>query len=98
MATNPCDREDFPFSPFCLLVILLYVRILTFASQEAFPIGKGALGPAVKGDPQPVYQDFRAGDLRHSLADISKAQTLLGYALSHDVRAGLQVAAPWYAG
>ena len=63
-----------------------------------FVLLKGALGPAVKGDPQPVHQDFRAGDVRHSLADISKAQTLLGYAPSHDVRAGLRVAAPWYAG
>ena len=39
MATNPCDRKDFPFAPFCLLEILLSVRILTFASQKAFPIG-----------------------------------------------------------
>jgi UDP-N-acetylglucosamine 4-epimerase len=46
--------------------------------------------------PQPVYQDFRVGDVRHSLADISKARTLLGYEPSHDVRAGLQVAARWY--
>jgi len=62
-----------------------------------FALLKGALGPAVKGDPQPVHQDFRAGDVRHSLADISKAQTLLGYAPTHDIRAGLQVAAEWYA-
>ena len=27
---------------------------------------------------KPVYRDFRAGDVRHSLADISKAATLLG--------------------
>jgi UDP-N-acetylglucosamine 4-epimerase len=62
-----------------------------------FALLKGALGGAVQGDAQPVYQDFRAGDVRHSLADISKAQSLLGYAASHDVRAGLQVAARWYA-
>jgi UDP-N-acetylglucosamine 4-epimerase len=62
-----------------------------------FALLKSALGSAVRGDPQPVYQDFRAGDVRHSLADISKARELLGYAPSHDVRAGLRVAAPWYA-
>jgi UDP-N-acetylglucosamine 4-epimerase len=44
-----------------------------------------------------VHQDFRAGDVRHSLADISKARELLGYVPSHDLRAGLQVAARWYA-
>lgn len=29
---------------------------------------------------QPVHRDFRAGDVRHSLADIGKAERLLGYA------------------
>lgn len=42
------------------------------------------------------YHDFRAGDVRHSLADISKAQQLLGYAPTHDLRAGLTEALPWY--
>lgn len=28
---------------------------------------------------EPLYQDFRPGDIRHSLADIGKARTLLGY-------------------
>jgi len=44
----------------------------------------------------PVYGPFRAGDVRHSQADISKAQALLGYAPSHDLRAGLREALPWY--
>jgi UDP-N-acetylglucosamine 4-epimerase len=56
-----------------------------------------ALGQAVKGVPQPVYQDFRAGDVRHSLADISKARELMGYTPTHDVRSGLLEAAMWYA-
>lgn len=45
---------------------------------------------------RPVYQDFRAGDVRHSQADISKAQTLLGYAPSHTVNQGLHEAMAWY--
>lgn len=45
---------------------------------------------------QPVYRDFRPGDVRHSQADISKAQRLLGYAPSHTLGQGLAVAAPWY--
>lgn len=47
-------------------------------------------------DAQAHYQDFRAGDVRHSLADISRAQTLLGYAPSHDVTRGLAEAMDWY--
>ena len=45
---------------------------------------------------RPVKRGFREGDVRHSLADIGKAASLLGYAPSHDVRAGLQEAAAWY--
>lgn len=46
----------------------------------------------------PSYQDFRPGDVRHSQADISKAQTLLGYQPSHDLFSGLEEALPWYVG
>lgn len=48
-------------------------------------------------DIKPVYRDFRAGDVRHSLADIGKAKRLLGYEPAYDVRAGLALAGPWYA-
>jgi UDP-N-acetylglucosamine 4-epimerase len=44
----------------------------------------------------PTYRDFRAGDVRHSLADISKAEALLGYAPTHRIEAGLGVAMAWY--
>ena len=43
-----------------------------------------------------IYEDFRAGDIRHSQADISKARRLLGYEPTHDLRSGLRVALPWY--
>lgn len=43
-----------------------------------------------------VYQDFRAGDVRHSLADTSKAARLLGYAPAYSVRAGLEETLAWY--
>lgn len=45
---------------------------------------------------KPVYRDFRAGDVRHSQADISKAQTLLGYQPTHNLDQGLAVAADYY--
>lgn len=39
---------------------------------------------------------FRAGDVRHSRADIGKAQRLLGYAPTHHLVEGLRTAMPWY--
>ncbi|MEI7729969.1 MAG: SDR family oxidoreductase [Verrucomicrobiota bacterium] len=44
----------------------------------------------------PVYREFRDGDVRHSLADISKAQTRLGYVPTHSLSAGLDEALAWY--
>jgi UDP-N-acetylglucosamine/UDP-N-acetylgalactosamine 4-epimerase len=44
----------------------------------------------------PQYADFRAGDVRHSQADISKAQQHIGYAPQYRIRDGLKLAMPWY--
>ncbi|MBK7481365.1 MAG: SDR family oxidoreductase [Flavobacteriales bacterium] len=38
----------------------------------------------------------RTGDIRDSLADISKAKALLGYAPAVDLKQGLRTAVPWY--
>jgi UDP-N-acetylglucosamine 4-epimerase len=43
-----------------------------------------------------VYRDFRSGDIRHSLADISKARRLLGYEPTRRIREGLELAMDWY--
>jgi UDP-N-acetylglucosamine 4-epimerase len=66
--------------------------------NELFHSLRAALGQrdAPLGEMKPVYQDFRAGDVRHSLADISKAQRLLGYAPTHRIDAGLELAMDWY--
>src|SRR5262249_42765170 len=45
---------------------------------------------------QPVYAGFRAGDVRHSWADISKAERLLGFTPTHSVSDGLKLALEWY--
>ena len=45
---------------------------------------------------QPIYRDFRSGDVRHSLADIGKAQEFLGYTPSHRIVKGLDEALDWY--
>ena len=45
---------------------------------------------------EPVYGPGRSGDIPHSLADIGKAEKLLGYAPEYSVREGLKQAAAWY--
>lgn len=44
----------------------------------------------------PIYQDFRAGDVRHSQADINKIQDRLGYSARFNIEEGLAKAMPWY--
>ncbi len=44
----------------------------------------------------PVYRDFRAGDVRHSQADIGKAASKLGYAPEYRIMEGIAKAMPWY--
>lgn len=43
-----------------------------------------------------VYRDFRAGDVRHSQADITKIQNALGYEPQFDIIQGIEKAMPWY--
>jgi UDP-N-acetylglucosamine 4-epimerase len=44
----------------------------------------------------PQYRDFRAADVRHSLASIEKASQLLGYKPTHTIRQGMAEAMDWY--
>ena len=44
----------------------------------------------------PIHREFRAGDVRHSQADISKAKRLLGYSPSHRVAEGMSECLDWY--
>ena len=43
-----------------------------------------------------THRDFRPGDIRHSLADISLAQEMIGYQPTMDIDGGLSEAAAWY--
>ncbi len=45
---------------------------------------------------QPIYKDFRAGDVRHSKADITKARKFLGYSPSDNILSGISKSIPWY--
>ena len=46
--------------------------------------------------PEPIYTDFRKGDVRHSLANIIKAQDLLNYAPAYEVSQGIKETIKWY--
>ncbi|MDO6425514.1 GDP-mannose 4,6-dehydratase [Thalassotalea sp. 1_MG-2023] len=62
-----------------------------FASIKTALIDNG-----VNVEQAPEYRDFRAGDVRHSQADISKAATKLGYAPGYKIQQGILEAMPWY--
>jgi UDP-N-acetylglucosamine 4-epimerase len=55
---------------------------------------ENAIGKNIKA--RPIYKDFRAGDIRHSRADISKAKKLLNYLPSHNVEKGIKETVNWY--
>jgi nucleoside-diphosphate-sugar epimerase len=47
-------------------------------------------------DLKPIYEPPRAGDIRHSLADIRRAENLLGYLPTVDLAGGLRYTIDWY--
>lgn len=44
----------------------------------------------------PIYREFRPGDVRHSQASIEKAQELLGYEPEYRISEGIDAAIDWY--
>ena len=45
---------------------------------------------------KPIYRDFRAGDIRHSNANIDKLKNATGYVPTHDIDQGLEESIKWY--
>ncbi|MEX1214264.1 NAD-dependent epimerase/dehydratase family protein [Saccharospirillum sp.] len=65
--------------------------------NDLFSALKNALAEnGVVYEKAPVYRDFRAGDVRHSQADIGKAAGKLGYAPEFRIPEGIAKAMPWY--
>jgi len=54
------------------------------------------LNDILEMDVQPDHQPERVGDVRHSLADIQRAQTLLGYQSRVSLREGLEQSIDYY--
>ena len=76
------------------------------AAGEAFNIGCGTrtslnhlvaqLNTILGTQLQPVYEASRAGDVRHSVADVSKARDLLEYTPAISLQAGLERVLAWF--
>lgn len=76
------------------------------AAGEAFNIAYGGreylldiyygLTKALGLDVEPNFGPDRKGDIKHSNADISKAQRLLGYAPEYSFKDGIKLAIEWY--
>ncbi len=76
------------------------------ADGEAFNVAYGgreylidiyhSLTKALGTDIEPIFGPDRAGDIKHSNADISKARRLLGYEPEYDFARGLSEAVEWY--
>lgn len=65
--------------------------------NELFNAIKSALADnGVTYEQEPTYRDFRAGDVRHSQADVSKANSLLGYEPQFNISQGIDEAMAWY--
>ena len=70
--------------------------------NELFNLIKDQLNKSAKDyqlstiNQEPIYRDFRPGDIRHSNADISKAKRLVGYEPTHDIYQGMEEAIVWY--
>lgn len=59
-------------------------------------IKSSLISNGINVDLSPIYKEFRAGDVRHSQADISKAKTHLKYEPLYNFQQGIKEAVRWY--
>src|SRR5207245_1521042 len=97
------DMEPRPLSPYAVgkLVGEHYLRLChhlygleTLTLRQLLEMLGREIGVPARAERRPA----RAGDIRHSLADISAAQRLLGYRPKVDVETGLRLTVEWYRG
>ena len=101
------QTRDFVYIDDVIAANLLACEAGEDCDGEVFNIGTGKaitinavcdhIAELLHSDVRPAHQDERQGDVRHSLADISKAQRMLGFAPTDDVLSGLDKAISWYA-
>ncbi len=44
----------------------------------------------------PIYEDYRPGDIKHSLAEVSKARIDFGFTVEYDIQTGLKETVSWF--
>jgi len=99
------QSRDFTYVEDCVVANLLACETET-ASGEACNIGAGVritiadlyrtIETLVGRRQPPTFGEARPGDVKHSLADITRAQSLLGYVPQHDLKSGLARTVEWF--
>jgi UDP-N-acetylglucosamine 4-epimerase len=73
-------------------------RVFNIAVNKNFSVNQlyQSIGQQLNSSHQPTYRAARAGDIRNSLADISKAQQQLGYKPEFDFKTGLEITVEYF--
>ena len=73
-------------------------KVLNVATGQRYTLNQvvATLHQIIGTQSEPIYAPPRAGDIRHSLADISLARELLGYSPTVSLEEGLQKTVEWY--
>ncbi|MFA4943116.1 MAG: SDR family oxidoreductase [Lentisphaeria bacterium] len=97
------QTRDFVFVQDVVQANLLAMHSPNVGHGEVFNVGTGqptsllellaALGDAFGANPTPNFQPARPGDIRHSLADITRIRATLAFEPRHSLHAGLQALA-----
>lgn len=103
--------RDFCFVDNAVQGNLLAATACTFKESEVFNIAKGEITDlfglfnllsqklrekGIEYNRAPIWKPFRVGDVKKSMADISKAKDMLGYSPKFDVDSGLDLIIDWY--
>ena len=103
------QSRDFTFVHNAVHANLLAARRAKAIQGEVMNVGCGArisvnelartMAQALgRPDLQPVYQPERAGDIKHSFADLARVRAILGYEPILAFQRGLEVTMQWYKG
>lgn len=73
-------------------------EVINIACGERYSLNDlvNYLNEILDTDIEPVYDRPRPGDVKHSLADITRAREMLGYEVKVNFREGLQRTVDWY--
>jgi nucleoside-diphosphate-sugar epimerase len=73
-------------------------EVINIACGESYSLNElvRELNKILKTNIEPVYTDPQPGDVKHSLADVSKAKELLGYEVKVDFKEGLRRTVDWF--